>query len=351
MSQITRCPSCATQFKVVADQLRISEGWVRCGQCQHVFDARQSLQPAPAPEEPPHALATTADQAVQPSPGPVTPRAESVRGTIDPPTMVETVPSGYELPAAVSDDEDDTMAPAAPLAAATAAPSPSGTMERPDEGLPGADPWPEPAPWLDAAVEETPALVPPSVELAGAEENAAALALPEAEPAFVRAARRKAFWQRRDVRVALGLGSGALLLTLMAQVVLQERNALAAWQPSLRPALQGLCALAGCTLTAHQDINQIVIASSAFTRTALSVGYTFSLTVENQSDTELAMPAVELTLTDLQDRPVLRRVLLPAELQAPSTLAAKAAWSASIPLAVSAEQSRIAGYRALVFYP
>jgi predicted Zn finger-like uncharacterized protein len=33
MSLITRCPACGTMFKVVPDQLRISEGWVRCGQC------------------------------------------------------------------------------------------------------------------------------------------------------------------------------------------------------------------------------------------------------------------------------------------------------------------------------
>ncbi len=49
MSQITRCPSCATTFKVVADQLRISEGWVRCGQCKEVFDASAHLLPV-APE-------------------------------------------------------------------------------------------------------------------------------------------------------------------------------------------------------------------------------------------------------------------------------------------------------------
>ena len=50
MSQITRCPSCATMFKVVADQLRISDGWVRCGQCKQVFDAAAHLQaPSPAP--------------------------------------------------------------------------------------------------------------------------------------------------------------------------------------------------------------------------------------------------------------------------------------------------------------
>ena len=47
MSQVTRCPSCGTRFKVVADQLRISQGWVRCGMCQSVFDASQELQSVP----------------------------------------------------------------------------------------------------------------------------------------------------------------------------------------------------------------------------------------------------------------------------------------------------------------
>ena len=49
MSQTTCCPACHTRFKVVADQLRISDGWVRCGHCKQVFDASVSLEPA-APE-------------------------------------------------------------------------------------------------------------------------------------------------------------------------------------------------------------------------------------------------------------------------------------------------------------
>src|SRR3954465_1332501 len=39
MSLITRCPACGTMFRVVPDQLRISEGWVRCGHCAEIFDA------------------------------------------------------------------------------------------------------------------------------------------------------------------------------------------------------------------------------------------------------------------------------------------------------------------------
>ena len=33
MSLATRCTSCGTAFRVVQDQLKVSEGWVRCGRC------------------------------------------------------------------------------------------------------------------------------------------------------------------------------------------------------------------------------------------------------------------------------------------------------------------------------
>ena len=43
MSLITSCPACGTMFRVVRDQLKISEGWVRCGHCAEVFDATAHL--------------------------------------------------------------------------------------------------------------------------------------------------------------------------------------------------------------------------------------------------------------------------------------------------------------------
>ncbi|MDP3223209.1 MAG: zinc-ribbon domain-containing protein, partial [Rubrivivax sp.] len=39
----TRCSACGTVFRVVPDQLRVSEGWVRCGRCSQVFNALESL--------------------------------------------------------------------------------------------------------------------------------------------------------------------------------------------------------------------------------------------------------------------------------------------------------------------
>ena len=338
MSQTTRCPSCGTKFKVVADQLRISEGWVRCGQCEEVFDARLTLE---SPDKPSAPVAPAALAAPVPAPAPAPAEA-----------------AGYALPTAVDDDEDLPLEIEADRAMA---PEPELEAE--------PEPEPEPEPELEADPEPEPEQAPHAAfaPFAGSEPAAtedpfalphhdarpypAAAPLPEAEPGFVRTARRKALWQRPGVRLALAAGSAALLLVLALQVTLQERNALAAWKPSLRPALQGLCALAGCTLSARQDIAQVVISSSAFTRTAQADGYLLTLTIENQAATELAMPSVELTLTDLQDQAVLRRVLLPADLQAPPTLGAQAEWSVRLPLTVTATPTRIAGYRALVFYP
>lgn len=48
MSLITSCPQCLTNFRVKQEQLAASNGMVRCGKCQHVFDALSRLGEAPS---------------------------------------------------------------------------------------------------------------------------------------------------------------------------------------------------------------------------------------------------------------------------------------------------------------
>ncbi|MEO7338854.1 MAG: zinc-ribbon domain-containing protein, partial [Caldimonas sp.] len=43
MTLATRCTACGTAFRVVQDQLKVSEGWVRCGRCGEVFSALEGL--------------------------------------------------------------------------------------------------------------------------------------------------------------------------------------------------------------------------------------------------------------------------------------------------------------------
>src|SRR2546428_12612830 len=48
VSMITRCPACATAFRVTEPQLRARAGQVRCGRCGALFDALSALSPDPA---------------------------------------------------------------------------------------------------------------------------------------------------------------------------------------------------------------------------------------------------------------------------------------------------------------
>ncbi len=52
MASVTRCPACGTAFRVLPDQLRVSNGWVRCGDCREVFNARQTLTDPDGAEDP-----------------------------------------------------------------------------------------------------------------------------------------------------------------------------------------------------------------------------------------------------------------------------------------------------------
>ncbi|WP_353619158.1 DUF3426 domain-containing protein, partial [Paracidovorax cattleyae] len=72
----------------------------------------------------------------------------------------------------------------------------------------------------------------------------------------------------------------------------------------------------------------------------------------SRADYPVAMPALELTLTDAQEQPVLRRVLLPQDLSAPAELPAHGEWGGAWPVNVGAAgNARVAGYRLLAFYP
>ena len=80
MNLATRCTTCGTIFRVVQDQLRVSEGWVRCGRCAEVFDAREQLfdlerdSPPPWPPVAASGAAAPRQPVLPPPPAPMTPQ-------------------------------------------------------------------------------------------------------------------------------------------------------------------------------------------------------------------------------------------------------------------------------------
>jgi Protein of unknown function (DUF3426) len=117
--------------------------------------------------------------------------------------------------------------------------------------------------------------------------------------------------------------------------------------------LSWLCEQAGCVVGALRRIEAVVIEGSSFNKTR-GDNYRLSLVLKNTSALDIALPALELTLTDSQDQAVMRRVLLPSDLGAANALLKGGGeWSGNIALAVrlSGGADRFSGYRVLAFYP
>ncbi|MDE2402502.1 MAG: zinc-ribbon and DUF3426 domain-containing protein [Burkholderiales bacterium] len=112
MSLATRCTHCGTIFKVVQDQLKVSEGWVRCGRCNSVFNAMPGLfdlerdlppqRTQTAPSQPAAGDAIVVDS---PEPG----ETSSSEWPSTSPTMQQAAPDAvtdFELDTFVSADDD-----------------------------------------------------------------------------------------------------------------------------------------------------------------------------------------------------------------------------------------------------
>lgn len=328
MSLITCCPACGTMFKVVADQLRISEGWVRCGHCTEVFDATAHLQ-APGAME-------SAQVALPPSSRPE-PSEPSRAEPLDPPADPAVAPDTAAVPASQ-----------APAASPAPAPAPVPTRDPAESAYP---PF-ELRRLDDSDIEVGYSILPQEVDSSwGTPER------PDSTPlspvGFVRQAQRKAFWRRPGVRLVLVVVALGLLALLAAQVAVHERDRLAALRPGLKPLLQALCQPLACTVGPMKRIDAVSIDSSTFNKLRPDL-YRLNFSLKNQGRLEVAMPALQLTLTDVQDQPVVQRVLMQREFGANAdVIAAGAEWSGSILVSVNANgtAARIAGYRLLAFYP
>lgn len=376
MSLVTRCPVCSTLFKVVPDQLRLSEGWVRCGQCGDVFDAMAQMLPqaqstglqpvvggAPvaAPRAalapPPEAHAETVPVPLQASAPPPAPD-ESVFASADEPIGEEPSGSSWPERSAGDDEASVSSAVAPPVAAQVPAPPAAPILPMARTEAPPTAPLPPPQPaWpaleLDSPAEPEPEPEPPAmIRIAEAAPAAAEPSASEATPSFVAAAERRAFWASTPMRLLLGLLALLLLAGLAAQVAIGQRDWLAAREPRTIPWLQALCQPLGCTLRPYRRIEALIIDSSSFNRTGPS-SFRLSATVRNTAPLPVASPALELTLTDAQDQALIRRVLSAEELGMPPALAARGEFTGALGLSVDAGGSgpAVVGYRLLAFYP
>jgi predicted Zn finger-like uncharacterized protein len=251
MSLATRCPVCATAFRVQRTQLAARSGRVRCGKCGTVFDGVQGL----------------VDEGVE-------------RLTLEP---------------------------------------------SPQLGL--FDPSRRAARKADADAESP-------------------------VPAFLE--------ERRPSVRALVLWSFLALVAataLAGQVAYRYRTEIAVLAPGARGALQGACRALHCDVSLPRRPELMSIESSDLQSDSRRDNViVLNAVIRNRAPFPQDYPALELTLTDEADRPVLRRVLAPGDYldAARLPLAGQGigpSTEASLRVFFDAGRARATGYRLYLFYP
>lgn len=333
MSLTTRCPVCATTFKVVPDQLRISDGWVRCGRCGEVFDAPITLGEAANPDSAP-VVEIDDDEPKPESPDPASVPTEALPhasgGTVIDAQWWQSQPS-LDMPIAVVLPD--------------AEPAIGVVDKQPFDNAAGAEP--------------DPALTMKPMALRATADNNVPASDGKPPPAFLPgflSTKVQTTLPRSNVRSGLtALLAIVAMAVLVLQVVVQQRDFLAARQPRLKPLVVSLCRLLRCEVSAPRQIASIRIDGASFSRGPVGDGYRLYFNLRNMAAVTLKMPAIELTLLDTQERPVLRRVLLPADFGAPSEFLPQSEQSAGLQLTLTGAETAtlpsLAGYRVDPFYP
>jgi predicted Zn finger-like uncharacterized protein len=297
---ITYCPSCHTHFRVHAEQLAARAGQVRCGKCSRVFDALEHLIEETAPLRSP-----------RPKPG-------------------------FEARRDDAADADTGPQSAARLAADNGAIAPEHTIAQTGDVATKAP---------DTALMLKPAYAAP----ANAESVTASGAgsfdfgpVAAAEPA---ASASRWAW----------IPATLLLLILLAQAAYHYRGAIALVFPEIRPYAAALCATLGCELPLPRRVELTSIEASDLQADTTNPNVmVLSATLKNRAIFNQQHPMLELTLTDPQDRAVVRRVLAPRDYLG-KAVDTQTAWAANTEIAIKVfiegSQVNATGYRLYLFYP
>lgn len=393
MSLATRCTSCGTIFKVVQDQLKVSEGWVRCGRCNEVFNALDGLfdlerdpppqRPASAPPRPPEPTAQASARSAPPAPQPASaeraaaPRAEASATRVAPAPVDET-----DVPATHEDDALDSRWLLRPSSDGRSA---SERRHKQSKQSDFADArFPKDVEFdlddsdfnLDAEPPAPPPLAPrpmPEVKSSGKsrkskeggkdggkkKSGSKAKGDGASTPSFIKQANRQAQWQHPAVRTTLASVALVLVGMLAAQAGIAFKDELAAQYPEVRPALAQLCIVAGCEIGPWRHIEDLAVDSVTLTRggspasdasDSPDAAYKLNVVLHNRATVAIATPHVELSLTDASGSLVSKRVLSPADFG--FTLSElPPGGDTSLQARLVSTGNRFAGYTVELFYP
>ena len=353
MSLATRCAACGTVFRVVQDQLKVSEGWVRCGRCSEVFNALEGLFDL----ERENAPAWTPSQRGA---------LEMLAGSTEDRAAAAAVASGPHEVHTDGDDDDSALEtrlldprdrdPADRQVGQVGETAGHGTdRDDGDDGWrttalaqsDGAAAHPHPG-----GTEGQPAVLN---TLAGDPTDAdpAADGTPdhEAAPDFLRQAEWNDRWHTSRARAGLGVAAALLCVALGLQWLYAQRDTLSAANPTLAPVLAQMCAVLGCRIEAPRRIESLAVESSGLTQLDDPARVRLQVALRNRGSLPLMTPSLDLSLTDSRGELVARRVLDPRDF-GPATPARMGPGSElNLQAVLDTGERRVSGYSVEIFYP
>jgi len=340
MSLATRCTTCGTVFRVVQDQLKVSEGWVRCGRCNEVFNAIEGLfdleRDAPPNWKPPSA--------------PPAPLAATVTAAF------ESQPLQPEPP----NDDDDVfqLSDGDRIHSRFFQPEQADVEQTPAQAVKARDR----VDFADAQFN-TALLAGGTPDKRGGKSKGTGIArssVKEARakleaarrgPGFVQQAKQRERWRSPAMRVMLSVLSLLLIGSLAGQAAYQFRDLWAAQWPSTRPWLSQGCEWLHCQIGAPRRIDDVAVESSTLSPAPGGTGYRLAVVLRNRGALLLTMPWVDLSLTDPSGQLVSRRALGPSDFRVNPAVLAPGSESNLQVLLASTNGQRISGYTVEIFYP
>jgi predicted Zn finger-like uncharacterized protein len=346
MALATKCPQCGALFRVVADQLKLRGGLVRCGQCRAVFDAIGSLtyvddtalaqtrtitaltQPLPRPPASASSRASRTEPATptrraprsRPAPadtgpskqalGPATTLriAPTAPATLANPSLRRSAPLPTASPDRHERDEDDAKRHSRSKRERAIQEEAEAVLGVPTLIAPGGRERVDASSIVDGIEVIELAALPGETEVRSAQPTRAPVT--EEEPEFIRAGKSRA---RRGFSIIFGGGSLLLAALIVLQLAVIFRAELLARAPQARDALVHLCGVFGCTVGWPTQVDQLAVIGSELQTVPGTDVLELTAVIRNRAGFRQALPAVEVTLTDSLNRPIARKVFTPAD--------------------------------------
>lgn len=311
MNYITSCPACETQFLLTKEHLKAYKGKVQCGNCEHIFNAKNRLteisDDIQSAAEYQASIEITANETLQEgifvqdgSPALEEKRIDAVLNNV-----LENVPSLQDL----TSNQDDQNA------------------------------------YFDESKIET------TSEMIEAYD-----AGPIHTPIEIEDLTTDVRFSKPKNKINYWLIFGSLFLAMLAglQTIYAMRTQIAAEHPQFKPLLVKACSALQCEIVLPKNLDLLTIDDSDMQEDENHENVIkFSSLLINNASYAQAYPDIELTLTATDDQPVLRRLIKPSEYiqmnaNAASGLAARE--EIRVNLAINVTDLAVAGYRVLLVY-